>query len=116
MLDLEVIDDPATAVVALDPVRARLLAELVEGRLVATAASFVVSPAVDVRLGCGLEDDPVVVKLLCCAHPGAYCTETLKDLADPRGRPAHSASASRRMCSSTRRWIVPTNPSAHSDQ
>src|SRR5438093_12073487 len=30
MLDLEVIDDPATAVVALDPVRARLLAELVE--------------------------------------------------------------------------------------
>ena len=89
MLDLEVIDDPATAVVALDPVRARLLAELVEPgsaaslapriglarqkvnyhlraleahglvrpveerrwgglverRLVATAASFVVSPA-----------------------------------------------------------------------
>ena len=30
MLDLEVIDDPAAAVVALDPVRARLLAELVE--------------------------------------------------------------------------------------
>ena len=89
MFDLEVIDDPATAVVALDPVRARLLAELVEPgsaaslaprmglarqkvnyhlraleahglirsveerrwgglverRLVATAASFVVSPA-----------------------------------------------------------------------
>jgi DNA-binding transcriptional ArsR family regulator len=89
MIDLEVIDDPATAVVALDPVRARLLAELavpgsaaslaprmglarqkvnyhlraleahglirpveerkwgglVERRLVATAASYVVSPA-----------------------------------------------------------------------
>ena len=30
MFDLEVIDDPAAAVVALDPVRARLLAELVE--------------------------------------------------------------------------------------
>jgi DNA-binding transcriptional ArsR family regulator len=89
MFDLEVIDDPATAVVALDPVRARLLAELVEPgsaaslaprmgltrqkvnyhlraleahglvrpveerrwgglverRMVATAASFVVSPA-----------------------------------------------------------------------
>ena len=29
MLDVEVIDDPAAAVVALDPVRARLLAELV---------------------------------------------------------------------------------------
>ena len=89
MLDLEVIDDPAAAAVALDPVRARLLAELVqpgsaaslaprmglsrqkvnyhlrsleahglvrpveerrwgglvERRMVATAASFVVSPA-----------------------------------------------------------------------
>src|SRR4029079_7066199 len=89
MLDLEVIDDPAAAVVALDPMRARLLAELaqpgsaaslasrmglarqkgnyhlraleahglvrpveerrwgglVERRLVATAASYVVSPA-----------------------------------------------------------------------
>lgn len=30
MLDVEVIEDPAAAVVALDPVRARLLAELVE--------------------------------------------------------------------------------------
>ena len=30
MLDLEVIHDPAAAVVALDPVRARLLAELAE--------------------------------------------------------------------------------------
>lgn len=30
MLDVEVIDEPAAAVVALDPVRARLLAELVE--------------------------------------------------------------------------------------
>src|SRR5205814_8009877 len=30
VLDLEVIDDPAAAMVALDPVRARLLAELVE--------------------------------------------------------------------------------------
>jgi len=30
MIDLEVIDDPATAVVALDPVRARLLSELAE--------------------------------------------------------------------------------------
>ncbi len=89
VLDLEVIDDPAVAVVALDPIRARLLAELaepgsaaslanrvglarqkvnyhlraleahglvrpveerrwgglVERRLVATAASYVVSPA-----------------------------------------------------------------------
>ncbi|MDQ3153537.1 MAG: ArsR family transcriptional regulator, partial [Actinomycetota bacterium] len=32
MLDVEVIEDPAGAVVALDPVRARLLAELVEPR------------------------------------------------------------------------------------
>lgn len=32
MLDVEVIDDPAAAVVALDPVRARLLAELTEPR------------------------------------------------------------------------------------
>src|SRR5262249_8732106 len=32
MLDVEVIDDPATAVVALDPVRARLLSELTEPR------------------------------------------------------------------------------------
>ncbi|MCU1377268.1 MAG: helix-turn-helix transcriptional regulator, partial [Acidimicrobiales bacterium] len=30
MHDVEVIEDPATAVVALDPVRARLLAELAE--------------------------------------------------------------------------------------
>src|SRR5215203_2198675 len=89
MLDLEVIDDPAAAVVALDPIRARLLAELgapgsaaslaarvglarqkvnyhlraleahglvhpveerrwgglVERRLVASASSYVVSPA-----------------------------------------------------------------------
>ena len=30
MLDLEIIDDPATAVVALDPIRARLLAALAE--------------------------------------------------------------------------------------
>jgi DNA-binding transcriptional ArsR family regulator len=32
MLDVEVIDDPAAAMVALDPVRARLLAELTEPR------------------------------------------------------------------------------------
>ena len=32
MLDVEVIEDPASAVVALDPVRARLLAELTEPR------------------------------------------------------------------------------------
>ena len=32
MLDVEVIEDPAAAVVALDPVRARLLAELASPR------------------------------------------------------------------------------------
>ena len=38
MLDLEVIDDPAAAVVALDPVRARLLAELARPGSAATLA------------------------------------------------------------------------------
>jgi DNA-binding transcriptional ArsR family regulator len=38
MLDVEVIDDPAAAVVALDPVRARLLAELAEPGSAATLA------------------------------------------------------------------------------
>jgi hypothetical protein len=54
MLDVAVIGDPAAAEVSLDPVRARLLAELVEERrkgnctervLRATAASYVISPA-----------------------------------------------------------------------
>jgi predicted ArsR family transcriptional regulator len=39
MLDVEVIDDPAAAVVALDPVRARLLAELAEPGSAATLAA-----------------------------------------------------------------------------
>lgn len=41
MLDVEVIDEPAAAVVALDPVRARLLAELAEPRSAATLAKRV---------------------------------------------------------------------------
>ena len=39
MLDLEVIDDPAAATVALDPVRSRLLAELSEPASAATLAA-----------------------------------------------------------------------------
>src|SRR6516164_6208757 len=60
MLDIQVIDDPAAATVALEPVRSRLLSELVapasaatlatrggltERLLVATATSYVVSPS-----------------------------------------------------------------------
>jgi DNA-binding transcriptional ArsR family regulator len=41
MLDVEVIEDPAAAVVALDPVRARLLAELAEPASAATLATRV---------------------------------------------------------------------------
>jgi DNA-binding transcriptional ArsR family regulator len=41
MLDVEVIDDPAAAVVALDPMRARLLAELAEPASAATLAERV---------------------------------------------------------------------------
>lgn len=41
MLDVEVIDDPAAAVVALDPIRARLLAALVEPGSAATLAERV---------------------------------------------------------------------------
>lgn len=41
MLDVEVIEDPAAAVVALDPVRSRLLAELVEPASAATLAGRV---------------------------------------------------------------------------
>jgi DNA-binding transcriptional ArsR family regulator len=41
VLDIEVIEDPAAAAVALDPVRARLLAELVEPGSAATLASRV---------------------------------------------------------------------------
>jgi DNA-binding transcriptional ArsR family regulator len=41
MLDVEVIDDPAAAVVALDPVRARLLAELAEPASAAALAARV---------------------------------------------------------------------------
>jgi DNA-binding transcriptional ArsR family regulator len=41
MLDVEVIDDPAAAVVALDPVRARLLAELTEPASAAALAERV---------------------------------------------------------------------------
>lgn len=44
MLDLEVIEDPATAAVALDPVRARLLAELAEPASAATLAQRVGMP------------------------------------------------------------------------
>src|SRR5688500_7409929 len=39
MLDLEVIDDPAAASVALEPVRSRLLAELAEPASAATLAT-----------------------------------------------------------------------------
>lgn len=38
MLDVEVIEDPAAAVIALEPIRARLLAELAEPRSAATLA------------------------------------------------------------------------------
>lgn len=41
MLDVEVIADPATAVVALDPIRSRLLAELTEPASAATLAARV---------------------------------------------------------------------------
>ena len=41
MLDVEVIDDPAAAVVALEPIRARLLAELAEPGSAATLAARV---------------------------------------------------------------------------
>src|SRR5258705_10773591 len=41
VLDLEVIDDPAVAVVALDPIRARLLAELAEPGSAASLANRV---------------------------------------------------------------------------
>src|ERR687895_138903 len=41
MLEVEVIDDPGAAVVALDPVRARLLAELAEPASAATLAARV---------------------------------------------------------------------------
>src|SRR4051794_2433203 len=41
MLDVEVIEDPAAAVVALDPMRARLLAELAEPASAATLAARV---------------------------------------------------------------------------
>jgi DNA-binding transcriptional ArsR family regulator len=41
VLDVEVIDDPAAAVVALDPIRARLLAELAEPGSAATLAARV---------------------------------------------------------------------------
>jgi DNA-binding transcriptional ArsR family regulator len=44
MLDVEVIDDPAAAVVALDPVRARLLAALTEPGSAATLAARVGLP------------------------------------------------------------------------
>src|SRR5262245_58926979 len=41
MLDVEVIDDPAAAVVALEPVRSRLLSELAEPASAATVATRV---------------------------------------------------------------------------
>ena len=45
VLDVEVIEDPAAAVVALDPVRARLLAELAEPASAATLAARLGLPA-----------------------------------------------------------------------
>jgi hypothetical protein len=45
MVDVEVIDDPAAAVVALDPTRAQLLAELAEPGSAATLAARVGSRA-----------------------------------------------------------------------
>lgn len=44
MIDVEVIEDPATAAVALDPMRARLLAELAEPASAATLAAKVGLP------------------------------------------------------------------------
>ena len=44
VLDVQVIDDPATAAVALDPIRARLLAELVEPASAAALATKVGLP------------------------------------------------------------------------
>ena len=123
MLDLEVIDDPATAVVALDPVRARLLAELVEPgsaaslaprmglarqkvnyhlraleahglvrpveerrwgglverRMVATAASFVVSPA---ALGQAANDPARASDPLSARYLIALAARVVREVAD----------------------------------
>src|SRR5213083_1837141 len=114
MFDLEVIDDPATAVVALDPVRARLLAELVEPgsaaslaprmglarqkvnyhlraveerrwgglverRLVATAASFVVSPA---ALGESANDPTRASDRLSARYLIALAARVVREVAD----------------------------------
>jgi DNA-binding transcriptional ArsR family regulator len=129
MIDLEVIDDPATAVVALDPVRARLLAELaepgsaaslaprmgrarqkvnyhlraleahglvrpveerrwgglVERRLVATAASYVVSPA---ALGEAANDPARASDRLSARYLIALAARVVREVADllPRSK------------------------------
>ena len=51
MLDIQVIDDPAAATVALEPVRSRLLSELAKPASAATLAS---SPLFLARIGPGL--------------------------------------------------------------
>jgi len=123
MFDLEVIDNPATAVVALDPVRARLLAELVEPgsaaslalrmglprqkvnyhlraleahglvrpveerrwgglverRMVATAASFVVSPA---ALGEAANDPARASDRLSARYLIALAARVVREVAD----------------------------------
>ena len=123
MLDLEVIHDPAAAVVALDPVRARLLAELVEPgsaaslaarmglarqkvnyhlraleahglvrpveerrwgglverRMVATAASFVVSPA---ALGKAANDPARASDRLSARYLIALAARVVREVAD----------------------------------
>jgi hypothetical protein len=50
MLDIGVIDDPATASVALDPVRSRLLSELVNRHLRLLLRSGPIAPAAYVDL------------------------------------------------------------------
>ena len=123
MFDLEVIDDPAAAAVALDPVRARLLAELVEPgsaaslaprmglsrqkvnyhlrsleahgliraveerrwgglverRMVATAASFVVSPA---ALGEAANDPDRASDRLSARYLIALAARVVREVAD----------------------------------
>ena len=123
VIDLEVIDDPATAMVALDPVRARLLSELaepgsaaslaprmglarqkvnyhlraleahglvrpveerrwgglVERRLVATAASYVVSPA---ALGEAANDPERASDRLSARYLIALAARVVREVAD----------------------------------
>ena len=100
MLDVEVIDDPAAAVVALDPVRARLLSELgepasaaalaevagerlwgglTERLLRATAASYVVSPG---ALGAASSDPARTRDRLSARYLVALAARMVRELGD----------------------------------